>query len=1273
MIGLAGYTYFTNTSDNDPEQLRPLMQKSVNEAAKLFERIQEDFWDQSLKLTDELIPLIQNDATGTSLFRNIRNYDFWGVSIFRDSELIAWNGFSFSSPPQSPEVGTDSLYVSVIKQNNVVLLYGYQSYENSENDQLFEIITTKRLDQKNSLPIASGQEMNLSGHSQLDDLYPVSFLFFTPLISPPAIYKKLSLANNDSVGIVHADLGEGDLFLSSSEKKHSRIQYSLKICIILTGIILCLIWFSQQRNKSSLLLIVSGLTGVWFFFQYTDFAVSLVNGLMPNIKEENISSALGIVNYFVHTLFITSVTTAIILYIQNKRSISSKNHHYITFLQSALFGIINVLFFLFFIDSTSTLITSVDFGLSELTIYPTYGAFLFYILTGLFLSSLLILLISCGWVLFIYETDKSTVIVLLSFICFTFGLFAAEFILEAQIFLTWKFFLSIGLFVTVILCSLYIFKFPVNYSQTSGIRKLLFFSLIVSVAGYIIITAMAVKERDKNLLHVAEDFANEDITVTRDITRQVLASIESRFLFLSGEDIDNRRGIVQSQFQRVVLATILPEWRQYSFDIQLLKPDGSLISDYSTTLDSPAWTNYFDVDLMDVSYRGEQIRRETNRPVIRGKPAELSDEYSTLHRGWIPIYNDIRPDEIIAWVFAAVYQERPDFNKPIRAVLAASSGDEWKKSYYVAEFSNGINSRNTQIGFYKGQPEYNRLPERELEIARNDSIAYISNFTAQGMFREVVLKQADNKIVKASTPVAGLNVHLFSFFRYNVSLILFGILFFLILNISGLRQFALFKQNVRFQSRLLDGLSFAVFIFLVSLIFTTQLTMTNQIEKQLERDLITKLNDISETLGSETTENRGASFKFNSISSTKVLDVDAIFYIYGTVQESTTPQIFQQHLIPRQMPYHVFDFLYNRQRQHFLATAEIGNEKLLVGYKALQNQNDEPVAALAIPTFLKSPVYTEQILETTSYLLVLYFIIFGLFIAGTVLFSRQLTKPIEKIRSGLDKISRGNLNTKLPVTSRDEIGSLSEAYNTMVQRLKNLQYELAKTEREAAWKEMAQQVAHEIKNPLTPMKLNLQHLQRRLQQNPSNQEELRPQIEKLTHNIIEQIESLNKIATDFSKFAKPIREPFKMIELNELISSVAELYSNNDQVQIHLQVPDSPVRVVGVADELRRVFINLIKNGIEAMNNSGILLLEMNRQGDKASVTITDKGKGIEPEYRDKIFVPNFSTKSSGTGLGLAITKQIIEAHNGSINFTSETGKGTSFKVILPVSKNNLS
>lgn len=260
------------------------------------------------------------------------------------------------------------------------------------------------------------------------------------------------------------------------------------------------------------------------------------------------------------------------------------------------------------------------------------------------------------------------------------------------------------------------------------------------------------------------------------------------------------------------------------------------------------------------------------------------------------------------------------------------------------------------------------------------------------------------------------------------------------------------------------------------------------------------------------------------------------------------------------------------------------------------------------------------------------------------------------------------MKTKVAVTSRDEIGSLAHAYNNMVQRLDYAQKELMKAERESAWKEMAQQVAHEIKNPLTPMKLNLQHLQRRLESEPENALELKDAIEKTTSNIIEQIESLNKIASDFSKFAKPIHGSKTDTDLVVLLESVSELYQHEETATITLSLPKKALVVPVVEDELRRALINLVKNALEAAQNGHVQIqIRLKKLREHAMIHIKDNGSGIEETDRDKIFLPKFSTKSSGTGLGLAITKKIVEAHDGDIWFETKPDQGTSFYIRLPI------
>ena len=216
---------------------------------------------------------------------------------------------------------------------------------------------------------------------------------------------------------------------------------------------------------------------------------------------------------------------------------------------------------------------------------------------------------------------------------------------------------------------------------------------------------------------------------------------------------------------------------------------------------------------------------------------------------------------------------------------------------------------------------------------------------------------------------------------------------------------------------------------------------------------------------------------------------------------------------------------------------------------------------------------------------------------------------------------------------------------------------------------MAQQVAHEIKNPLTPMKLNLQHLERQLNVSEDEFKLMKPKIEKIAANMIDQIESLSQIASDFSKFARPTDQEFKPVELNDLLKSVAELYEPEKKLIVKTDLHSKELWVSGAKEELRRVLINLVKNAHEAMPKGGKVILSTTLNQQIGSISVEDNGEGIPEESREQIFVPNFSTKSSGTGLGLAITKKIIEEHDGEISFTSITGQGTTFTIHLPLDK----
>ena len=284
--------------------------------------------------------------------------------------------------------------------------------------------------------------------------------------------------------------------------------------------------------------------------------------------------------------------------------------------------------------------------------------------------------------------------------------------------------------------------------------------------------------------------------------------------------------------------------------------------------------------------------------------------------------------------------------------------------------------------------------------------------------------------------------------------------------------------------------------------------------------------------------------------------------------------------------------------------------------------------------------------------------------------ANSITKPLSELRENLGGLTLGS-NQRLPYSRKDEIGDLVNAYNDAAQKIEESSKLLAQQERDDACAEMAKQVAHEIKNPLTPMKLSIQYLLHAYQSNPNDAE---PLLKRVTKTLIEQIDSLANIATEFSNFAKMPKPENIEFSINDLVASVHHLFANErTDMDITLQLPDKDFEVFADRNHLTRVLNNLFKNAIQAVpdDRKGIIDVALYKEDHKAMIKVKDNGTGIPPEIQKKVFTPNFSTKNSGTGLGLAICKSIVEGFSGDIYFETEEDKGTTFYVELPLLRMN--
>jgi nitrogen fixation/metabolism regulation signal transduction histidine kinase len=284
----------------------------------------------------------------------------------------------------------------------------------------------------------------------------------------------------------------------------------------------------------------------------------------------------------------------------------------------------------------------------------------------------------------------------------------------------------------------------------------------------------------------------------------------------------------------------------------------------------------------------------------------------------------------------------------------------------------------------------------------------------------------------------------------------------------------------------------------------------------------------------------------------------------------------------------------------------------------------------------------------------------------TVLVSRFITRPLQLIRDKLRDIGLGKSNEKIEWTRKDEIGNLVEEYNRMIDELARSAEMLARSERESAWREMAKQVAHEIKNPLTPMKLSVQHLQKAWDEKAPDWEK---RLAIFTRTIVEQIDSLSEIASEFSDFAKMPAANIEKIELTGIIKSAAELYHHHNNIQIVITHLDQEYYVLADKRQLLRVFNNLIQNAVQAIGkkDDGLIRIQLSMENDVYVIGISDNGAGITDEQASKIFSPSFTTKSSGMGLGLAMVKSILTNIGGTVTFESTPGEGATFSVKIPV------
>ena len=391
-----------------------------------------------------------------------------------------------------------------------------------------------------------------------------------------------------------------------------------------------------------------------------------------------------------------------------------------------------------------------------------------------------------------------------------------------------------------------------------------------------------------------------------------------------------------------------------------------------------------------------------------------------------------------------------------------------------------------------------------------------------------------------------------------------------------------------------------------------------------------------------------------------------VYGINGKLLATTTPELMDMHIQSSLMNAEAFHSMQGEKSLYYIHEEQLGKAVYQSSYLSIQDNSGKTLAYLNTPYFtIQSDLDSEILNYMLTYINIILLIIF-VFLTIALIITRRVTDPLVKLQEKMRRVDINKTNEKLEWKSKDEIGDLINQYNQLVVELEKSAAELRRTTTESAWRGVARQVAHEIKNSLTPMRLSVQLLQRAAEQQDDDMDE---RIQRTTNTLLGQIDALSDIASSFSQYAKlPVNNP-QPIDLAELVGNVVNLYNNIDNITFqYVFDPMADHTFNGDKTNLNSAVGNVIKNATQAIGEKpdGKIDVSLKSIEKQFVIRVKDNGKGIKEEDKKMIFLPNFTTKSGGSGVGLSLTYNIIQSAGGTISFESTEGEGTEFIIELP-------
>jgi len=333
----------------------------------------------------------------------------------------------------------------------------------------------------------------------------------------------------------------------------------------------------------------------------------------------------------------------------------------------------------------------------------------------------------------------------------------------------------------------------------------------------------------------------------------------------------------------------------------------------------------------------------------------------------------------------------------------------------------------------------------------------------------------------------------------------------------------------------------------------------------------------------------------------------------------------------------------------------------------LTGRNGEVLGVLLLGSSRKELVTLRREIVKTAALVALAALLIGLLLSWWV--SRRITRPVEELANGARDVASGRWDTHIDVRGSDEVGQLAAAFNDMIRTLASQKEKLVQTERVAAWRELARRLAHELRNPLFPLQITVENLQRARQLGPKQFQEV---FSEATATLKAELANLNSIVGRFSDFSKMPAPQFTRVNVNEVLRNAVRLFEpqftavGKPSIATEFFLSESLPEIDADSDLLHRAFQNLVLNALDAMPAGGTITFKSSDAGESLRIEVADTGKGLTPEECSRLFTPYYTTKQLGTGLGLAIVQSVVSDHHGSISVSSEEGRGAAFRIDLP-------